>query len=132
MINFSGLKYKRNCSTLKYIWFSTLYNYVTLLYGISFLVTKMLGEKNNDYVLNYNRKMINFTPICFKMEIIYIEQVVSMNNLFCTWTTSLCIRYLRDNLKNSAWVMGSMYCHLWACYRFISLFKNDRRRIIHF
>ena len=44
-------------------------------------------------------KLINFLSYYFKIEIIYIGTLVSMNDLFSTLATSLCIRYLSSNLK---------------------------------
>ena len=48
-------------------------------------------EKINDIELPVDGKLINFLSYCFKIEIIYIGTLVSMNDLFSTLTTSLCI-----------------------------------------
>ena len=59
-------------------------------------------EKNNDIEFLCDGKLINFLSYYFKMEIIYIGTLVSMNDLFSTWTTSLWLRYLSNNLKKSS------------------------------
>ena len=59
-------------------------------------------EKNNDIEFVCDGKLINCLSYCFKIEIIYIGTLVSMNDLFSAMTTSLCIRYLSNNLKKSS------------------------------
>ena len=62
-------------------------------------------EENDDFELLFDGKLINLMFYYFKIEIICICTVVSMNDLLRTLTTSLCIRYLNDYLKKSLWVM---------------------------
>ena len=63
-------------------------------------------EENDDFELLFDGKLINLMSYYFKIEIICICTVVSMNDLLRTLTTSLCIRYLNDYLKKSLWVMS--------------------------
>ena len=58
-------------------------------------------EKYNDIAFLCDGKLINFLSY-FKIEIIYIGILVSMDDVFSTLTTSLCIRYLSNNLKKSS------------------------------
>ena len=64
-----------------------------------FLVNK---RKNNDIEFLFDGKLINFLSYYFKIEIIYIGTLVSMNDLFSTMTTSLYICYLSSSLKISS------------------------------
>ena len=86
--------------------FNTLYDHMTYLNCDNCFfgkVTAFLVKENNDFELICDGKLINFLSYHFKIEIINISTVVSMNDLFNTLTTSLCIR---DNLKKSSWVMS--------------------------
>ena len=59
-------------------------------------------EKNNDIEFLCDGKLIIVLSNYFKIKIIYIGALVSMNDMFSTLTTSLCIRYLGNNLKKSS------------------------------
>ena len=69
-----------------------------------YFVNCFLGkqEKNNDIKFLCDGKLINFLSDYLKIQVIYIGTLVSMTDLFSTWTTSLCIRYLSNNLKKSS------------------------------
>ena len=62
----------------------------------------------------------------FKIEIIYFGTMVSMNGLFSTLTISLCIRYLRKNLKSHK-LSCIVIKDICVFSRFIMVLLNDHR-----
>ena len=91
-------------------------------------------KKNNDIGFLCDGNIINFLSYYFKIKIIYIGTLVSMNGLFSTWTTSLCIHYLSNNLKKSSWVMSFPVLSL-QIFVFLLNFMtllNDHRCMIHY
>ena len=79
--------------------------------------------------------LINFLSYYFKVEIIYIGTVASMDDLLSALTTSLCILYLSDNQKKSFWVMSFrvLSAQIFVRFsRFIMVLLNDHRCFIYY
>ena len=93
---------------------------------IAFLVIKLLSwGVNDDFKLLCDSMLINFLSYYFKVEIICIGTVASMNDLLSALKTSLCIRYLTDNQTKSFWVMSFrvLSAQIFVCFsRFIMVF----------
>ena len=70
------------------------------------ICTKTIAFLVNKRKFLCDSKLINILSYYFKIEIIYIGALVSMNYMFSTLITSLCIRYLSNNLKKSSKVMS--------------------------